>query len=102
MVSWLSLDEDSDEDSDDFFGETGQATYVELNGSVPVAEKVSISGAVGRQNVDYDGDYTTWNLGASYALNDVVGFDLRYHDTSEHSFGDVYGSRVVLGVKAVF
>lgn len=88
--------------SDDFFGETGQATYVELNGSVPVAEKVSISGAVGRQNVDYDGDYTTWNLGASYALNDVVGFDLRYHDTDEHGFGDLYGSRVALGVKAVF
>jgi uncharacterized protein (TIGR02001 family) len=88
--------------SDDFFGETGQATYVELNGSIPVAEKISISGSVGRQNVDYDGDYTTWNLGASYALNDVVGFDLRYHDTNEHGFGDLYGSRVVLAVKAVF
>ncbi len=88
--------------SDDFFGKTGPATYVELNGSIPVAEKVSISGAVGRQNVDYDGDYTTWNLGASYALNDVVGFDLRYHDTDEHGFGDLYGSRIALGVKAVF
>ena len=88
--------------SDDFFGETGPATYVELNGSIPVAEKISISGAVGRQNVDYDGDYTTWNLGAGYALNDVVGFDLRYHDTNEHGFGDLYGSRVVLAVKAVF
>jgi len=88
--------------SDDFFGETGQATYVEVNGSIPVAEKISISGAVGRQNVDYDGDYTTWNLGAGYALNDVVGFDLRYHDTNEHGFGDLYGSRVVLAVKAVF
>lgn len=88
--------------SDDFFGETGQATYVELNGSIPVAQKISVSGAVGRQNVDYDGDYTTWNLGAGYALNDVVGFDLRYHDTNEHGFGDLYGSRVVLAVKAVF
>lgn len=88
--------------SNDFFGETGKSTYVELYGWVPVAEKVTISGTLAHQDVNYDGDYTHWNLGASYALNDVVGFDLRYHDTSEHGFGDVYGSRVVLGVKAVF
>lgn len=88
--------------SDDFFGETGPATYVELNGAVPVAEKFTVSGALGYQDVDYDGDYTTWNLGVSYALTDIVGFDLRYHDTSEHDFGDIYDSRVVLGVKAVF
>lgn len=88
--------------SDDFFGNTGNATYVELNGSVPVAEKITVSGAVGHQNVDYDGDYTTWNLGVSYALNDIVGFDLRYHDTDEHDFGDLYESRVVLAIKAAF
>ena len=87
--------------SDDFAG-TGNATYVELNGSVPVAEKVSISGAVGRQDVDYSGDYSTWNLGVSYALNDIVGFDLRYHDTDKHKFGDLYDSRVVLSLKASF
>jgi len=87
--------------SDDFAG-TGNATYVELNGSVPVAEKVSISGAVGRQDVDYNGDYSTWNLGVSYALNDIVGFDLRYHDTDKHKFGDLYDSRVVLSLKASF
>lgn len=88
--------------SDDFFGETGPATYVELNAAAPVAEKITISGALGYQDVDYEGDYATWNLGVGYALNDVVGFDLRYHDTSEHDLGEVYDSRVVLGVKAVF
>ena len=88
--------------SDDFFGATGNAAYVELNGSVPVADKITVSGALGHQDVDYDGDYTTWNLGVGYALNDVVGFDLRYHDTDEHDFGEIYESRVVLAVKAVF
>jgi uncharacterized protein (TIGR02001 family) len=88
--------------SDDFFGGTGNATYVELNGSVPVAEKFTVSGAVGYQDVDYEGDYTTWNLGVGYALNDIVGFDLRYHDTDEHDFGDLYESRVVLSLKAAF
>lgn len=88
--------------SDDFFGGTGEATYYEVNGSFPVAEKVTISGAVGHQKVVGPFDYTTWNLGAGFALNDTVGFDLRYHDTDEHGFGDIYDSRVVLGVKAVF
>ena len=37
-----------------------------------------------------------------YALTDYLGVDLRYHDTSEHDFGDLYESRVVLGLKAAF
>ena len=88
--------------SNDYYGATGNATYVEVNGSIPVAEKVTLSGAVGHQDFDYDGDYTTWNLGVGYALNDIVGFDLRYHDTDKHSFGDIYDSRVVIGIKAAF
>ncbi|MBP6879217.1 MAG: TorF family putative porin [Phenylobacterium sp.] len=88
--------------SDDFYGGTGNATYVELNGSSPIGEKFSVSGAVGHQDVDYDGDYTTWNLGVGYALTDFLGVDLRYHDTNEHDFGDLYESRVVLGLKAAF
>lgn len=88
--------------SDDYFGYGGASTYYELNGSVPIAPKVTLSGAVGRQEVRRAADYNTWNLGASYALNDVVGFDLRYHDTSEHDLGKLYDSRLVLGVKAAF
>lgn len=88
--------------SDDFFGGTGNATYVEVNAAIPVAEKVTVSGAIGNQTVEGPFDYTTWNLGVGYALNDVVGLDLRYHDTDEHSFGEIYDSRVVLSVKAAF
>lgn len=88
--------------SDDYFGYGGNSTYYEFNGSFPLARKLTISGAVGRQSIQRDRDYSTWNLGASYALNDVVGFDLRYHDTDEHRLGDIYGGRVVLGVKAAF
>lgn len=88
--------------SSDFFGGTGDATYYEVNGSFPVAEKVTVSGALGHQKVEGPADYTTWNLGVGYALNDHVGLDLRYHDTDEHSFGNIYDSRVVLGVKVSF
>ena len=38
--------------SDNFYGGTGNATYVELNGSSPIGEKFSVSGAVGHQDVD--------------------------------------------------
>ncbi|HEY9236170.1 MAG TPA: TorF family putative porin [Phenylobacterium sp.] len=88
--------------SDDFFGGTGPATYYEVNGSVPLNEKLTLSGAVGHQEVDYDGDYSTWNFGIGYAATDVLGFDLRYFDTDGHEFGKLYDGRVVLGLKAVF
>ena len=44
-------------------------------------------------------DYTTWNAGVSYALNEHVGLDVRYFDTDEHKFGSIYDSRVVAAIK---
>ena len=87
------------------FGQTGQATYVELNGSMPIAEKFSVSGAVGHQALEGDGDYETWNLGLGYAINDVFGLDLRYWDTSVDESDDpakLTSARVVIGLKAAF
>ena len=87
------------------FGQTGQATYVELNGSMPIAEKFSVSGAVGHQALEGDGDYETWNLGLGYAINDVFGLDLRYWDTSVDESNDpakLTSARVVIGLKAAF
>lgn len=89
--------------SPDFFGAAeDEATYVEANASFAPAERWTLSGAVGRQFVSSDFDYTTWNIGAAYALTDRLALDLRYHDTDEHAFGDVYGSRAVASLKAVF
>ena len=87
------------------FGQTGQATYVELNGSMPIAEKLSVSGAVGHQALEGDGDYETWNLGLGYAINDIFGLDLRYWDTSVEESNDpakLTSARVVIGLKAAF
>jgi uncharacterized protein (TIGR02001 family) len=88
--------------SPDFFGSVDEALYYEINGSVPLADKLSLSGAFGHQSLEGPGDYTTWNVGMGYALNDHIGLDLRYHDTDEHSFGKLYDSRVVVGLKASF
>ena len=87
------------------FNQTGQATYVELNGSMPVTDKLSVSGAVGHQALEGPLDYETWNLGVGYAINDVFDVDLRYWDTNVDKADDpfkVSSGRVVVGLKAAF
>jgi uncharacterized protein (TIGR02001 family) len=89
--------------SPDFFGAPeDEATYVEANAAISPADKWTISGAVGRQFVSSDLDYTTWNLGAAYQLTPHLAVDVRYHDTDEHNFGDIYGARAVASLKATF
>ncbi len=89
--------------SPDFFGAAeDEATYVEANGTLSLAERWAISGAVGRQFLSSDFDYTTWNLGVARQLTDTLALDVRYHDTDEPDFGDIYGSRAVVSLKAVF
>lgn len=89
--------------SPDFFGASeDEATYVEANAAFSPADRWTLSGALGRQFVSSDFDYTTWNLGAAYALTDTLAVDVRYHDTDEHAFGDIYGARAVASLKAVF
>ncbi len=89
--------------SPDFFGAAeDEATYVEANAAFSPADRWTVSGAVGRQFVSSDLDYTTWNLGAAFALTDALAIDVRYHDTDEHDLGDAYGGRAVASLKATF
>ena len=89
--------------SPDFFGAAeDEATYVEVNAAVSPADKWTVSGGLGRQFVSSDFDYTTWNVGAAYQLTSNLAVDVRYHDTDEHDFGDIYGARAVASLKATF
>ena len=89
--------------SPDYFGAAeDEATYVEGNAAFEATGKWTISGALGRQYLSSDFDYTTWNVGAAYALTDALTLDLRYHDTDEHDFGQIYESRAVATLKAAF
>lgn len=88
--------------SPDSFGPAKEAVYYELNGAYPISAKWSVSGALGRQTYSGSGDYTTWNVGAAYAINDGLSLDLRYHDTDEHGFGKPYRSHAVASLKAAF
>ena len=88
--------------SPDFTGETGDAEYYEANLAWAFDKKLTFSGAVGRQEIEKVAGYTTWNLGATYALIDHVSIDLRYWDTDEHGFGKVYGDRIIAGLKFTY
>ncbi len=57
-----------------YYNPDAQTTYVEGNGKLSLTDKFSISGAIG--SLDGVG---SWNAGASYALNDWITLDGRYH-----------------------
>jgi uncharacterized protein (TIGR02001 family) len=86
--------------SPDFFGADDSATYLEANAAYALADKWTVSGAVGHQWLDVSGDYTTWNLGLAYALTDHLAVDVRYHDTDVD--GPLTDDRFVVGLKASF
>jgi uncharacterized protein (TIGR02001 family) len=95
--------------SPEFPGKGGEAVYYELNGSAPIGEKLSLSGAVGRQQADttnYFGgasdSYVTWNAGVTAAINDHVSADIRYSDTNKSGYGKTYHAAVTASLKVAF
>ncbi len=87
--------------SPDFFGADETATYLEGNLAFTPIDKVTVSGAVGKQWLDVTDDYVTWNVGAAYALTDNLVFDVRYHDTDVDN-APLYDGRVAASLKLVF
>ncbi len=89
--------------SPEFFGDTGDAWYYEINAAVTIPDtKVSVSGALGRQDIEVGPGYTTWNAGLGYALTDNISLDLRYWETAKDKFGAISEGRVVGGIKFVW
>jgi uncharacterized protein (TIGR02001 family) len=79
------------------WGDTGEATYYEINGAYQPMDALSFSAAYGNQTLeDPDGplavtsedDYNTWNLGGTYAIHGF-SLDLRYHDTDIDEGSDI-------------
>jgi uncharacterized protein (TIGR02001 family) len=88
--------------SPDFTNESGDAWYVEANGSAALSDALTISGAVGHQTVDTpifagQDSYTTWNAGASYATHGFT-LDLRYVGTDLDDL-PIADDRVVFTIK---
>ena len=62
---------------------------------------MTVSAAYGVQAVEFGEDYSTWNLGVSYALTDNFSGDLRFHDTDIDNC-EICEGRFVATIKAVF
>ena len=89
--------------SADFFGAADkEATYMELSGAIQPAERWTVSTAIARQEVSSDADYSTWNLGTTWAMTPKLALDVRYYDTDAHRLGDIYDRRVVASLAAAF
>lgn len=88
--------------SPEFFGSVGDSLYYEATASVSPIDKLTISGAVGKQTFgDLSGaDYGTWNIGVGYQITDAVSADLRYSDT-DLNCSSICDERVALTLKAV-
>jgi uncharacterized protein (TIGR02001 family) len=96
--------------SPEFFGDTGSAYYYEANGAYVLPNKLTVSGAIGYQDLDEAksgiNGYTTWNLGLTYPLNEHIGIDLRYSGTDSKAtdfFTDTFaGDRFTASLNAAF
>lgn len=68
--------------SPDFFGVDDEATYLEGNLSYSPITNLTLSGALGKQWLSVSENYTTWNIGGTYAFAGTpLALDVRYHDT---------------------
>lgn len=81
--------------SPDSAGSTRSWTWVEARGRVRVHERVRLSAAVGRREQVNSRDYTAWNVGADFEVNDHVSVDLRYYDTDVANPSAQYEDAVV-------
>ncbi len=80
----------------DYFATEESSVYGEVNASYAIADKWTLNGAVGHQEIDpASASYTHWSVGVSYAVADNVTLDLRYHDTDAHDAGSAFDDRVV-------
>lgn len=85
--------------TDENYGETGEATYYEVNATYAASDALEFSGAYGNQSIgDADGedgvdvtdesDYNAWNLGGTLAFHGF-SLDLRYHGTDIDEGSDI-------------
>lgn len=95
--------------SPEYFGDSGDATYARLAVDVPLPHSFTLSGGVGRQDIDDNAafgvqDYTDWNLTLGYDWQ-KFNFSLGYHDTDleePRECADGCGARVVFAISASF
>lgn len=83
-------------------GDTRAWTWVEIRAGWDFTEKLSADASIGRREQNGNIDYTGWNAGVTYAVNDSLDLDLRWHDTDADEPGPQYEGALVAGVNVYF
>lgn len=79
----------------------GSTTYYEVNGSYPITDKLSVSGALGEQNLG-GAKYSTGNIGLTYAISSKFSIDGRFSDTNIPEWITPSKPRIAVTLKAAF
>lgn len=82
----------------DYFGTRRPAIYFEDYAAYAVAPEMTVSAALGRQQITAGNSYITWDAGADYTLGQHIAVGLHYIDTDAHS--KLYHSHFVASVTA--
>lgn len=92
--------------SPDYFNLGTPSLWTEARLSVPLADKLTLSGGVGYQHIDDEtlfASYATYNVGVGYALTDNLAVDVRYTDNDlPASFGFFADDSFSVGLTASF
>jgi len=83
-------------------GATEAWTWVEARVGWDFTNKLSADASIGRREQDNNIDYTGWNAGVTYAVNDSLDLDLRWHDTDADVPGPQYEGALVAGINVYF
>lgn len=86
--------------SPEFFGDTGDATYVYAGVDVDLPHNLSGSAHVGHQEIDKSTNYTDWSVGLGYNWMDF-DFAVTYTDTDLDA-NKLDDGRVVFGISRGF
>lgn len=81
--------------SPDSAGGTRSWTWVEARGRVRLTDRIRASAAVGRREQVNSRDYTAWNVGADFEINDWASLDVRWYDTDVENPSAQYDSALV-------
>lgn len=88
--------------SPDSAGSTRSWTWVEARGRIRLTDRIRASAALGRREQVNSRDYTTWNLGFDYEINDYAAIDVRWYDTDVDNPSAQYDEALVAVLNLTF
>ncbi|MBX7248880.1 MAG: TorF family putative porin [Caulobacteraceae bacterium] len=86
----------------DAAGTSHAFVYYEARASYRLTPKWRASAAVGRRDTEDSIDYSAWNVGVDYRVDDNVDLDLRWYDTDADDRGKQYEDALVGAINFTF